>query len=116
MSLLDEIRREQRRAGEDALIRKLEHLGLYQQPIRTENQPICQKCGQTLFAETREEVERLSKDAARYRFLRDSKNAYPLFFIAQRDPNNVVVQFTGELADINIDEMMLTHNSGLIDK
>ena len=45
-------------------------------------------------------------DAARYRWLRDSKNAYPLFFIAQRDQNNVVVQFTGELADMNIDEMM----------
>ena len=45
-------------------------------------------------------------DAARYRWLRDSKNSYPLFFIAQRDQNNVVVQFTGELADMNIDEMM----------
>lgn len=51
-----------------------------------------------------------SKDAARYRWLRDSKNAYPLFFIAQRDPNNVVVQFTGELADMNIDEMMEAAN------
>ncbi|MHB1188552.1 hypothetical protein [Thiobacillus sp.] len=53
-----------------------------------------------------EEMEALRKDAMRYRFLRDSPNAYPLFFIAQRDPNNVVVQFTGELADMNIDEMM----------
>ena len=49
-------------------------------------------------------------DAARYRFLRDSKNAYPMFFIAQRDQNNVVVQFTGELADMNIDEMMKMEN------
>jgi len=43
------------------------------------------------------------KDAGRYRWLRDSKNAYPLFFIAQRDPHNIVVQFSGELADMNID-------------
>lgn len=61
-------------------------------------------------AEAKEEVEMLRKDAARYRWLRDSKNAYPLFFIAQRDPNNVVVQFTGDLADMNIDEMMKTPN------
>ena len=52
------------------------------------------------------ELSRLERDAARYRFLRDSPNAYPLFFIAQRDPHNVVVQFAGELADMNIDEMM----------
>lgn len=56
-----------------------------------------------------EEMEALRKDAMRYRFLRDSTNAYPLFFIAQRDPHNVVVQFTGELADMNIDEMMLAN-------
>lgn len=62
-------------------------------------------------AEAKEEIEKLRKDAARYRWLRDSKNAYPIFFIAQRDPNNVVVQFTGELADANIDEMMKTHNA-----
>lgn len=49
----------------------------------------------------------LLADAARYRWLRDSKNAYPLFFIAQRDPNNIVVQFTGELVDMNIDAMMM---------
>lgn len=53
-----------------------------------------------------EEMEALRKDAMRYRFLRDSQNAYPLFFIAQRDPHNVVVQFTGELADMNIDELI----------
>ena len=46
------------------------------------------------------------KDAARYRWLRDSPNAYPLFFIAQRDPNNIVVQFNGDLADMNIDTVM----------
>ena len=53
-------------------------------------------------------------DAARYRWLRDNKNAYPLFFIAQRDPNNIVVQFTGELVDMNIDAMMMPNdpNSG----
>lgn len=48
-------------------------------------------------------AEALAKDAARYRWLRDSKNDYPLFFIAQRDPNNIVIQFRGELADMNID-------------
>jgi len=48
-------------------------------------------------------AEGLAKDARRYRFLRDNENAYPLFFISQRDPNNVVVQFKGELADMNID-------------
>ena len=57
-------------------------------------------------AEAKEEIESLRKDAARYRWLRDSKNVYPLFFIAQRDPNNFVVQFAGELADANIDEMI----------
>lgn len=61
-------------------------------------------------AEAKEEMERLRADAMRYRFLRDSNNAYPLFFIAQRDPNNVVVQFTGEMADMNIDKMMETPN------
>ena len=56
-------------------------------------------------------VDAYKKDAARYRWLRDNKNAYPLFFIAQRDQNNVVVQFTGDLADMNIDEMMKTPNA-----
>jgi len=53
-----------------------------------------------------EEMEQLRKDAMRYRFLRDNKNTYPLFFIAQRDPHGIVVQFTGDLADMNIDEMI----------
>ena len=51
-------------------------------------------------------LRELQRDAARYRWLRDNKNAYPLFFIAQRSPQNIVVQFTGALADANIDEMM----------
>ena len=51
-------------------------------------------------------LSELRRDAARYRWLRDSKNAYPLFFIAQRSPKNIVVQFTGALADANIEEMM----------
>lgn len=57
------------------------------------------------------ELAELRKDAARYRWLRDNKNSYPLFFIAQRDPNNTVVQFTGELADMNIDALMKTPNA-----
>ena len=78
----------------------------------------CQKCEDANDpVKLRAEIDALRKrnaknedDAARYRWLRDSKNAYPLFFIAQRDPNNIVVQFTGELADMNIDEMMKTPN------
>lgn len=54
-----------------------------------------------------DELESLRKDAMRYRFLRESRNAYPLCFIAQRDPHNVVVQFTGELADATIDALMV---------
>lgn len=79
----------------------------------------CQKCEDANDpVKLRAEIDALRKrnaknkdDAARYRWLRDSKNAYPLFFIAQRDPNNIVVQFTGELADMNIDEMMKTPNA-----
>jgi hypothetical protein len=49
----------------------------------------------------------LERDALRYRALRDSKNSYPLFFIAQRDHStNIVAQFAGEIADMNIDEMI----------
>ena len=66
--------------------------------------------GITCRDETIKQLERvnaeLRRDAARYRWLRDNKNAYPLFFIAQRSPQNIVVQFTGALADANIDEMM----------
>lgn len=72
---------------------------------------------ETEIADLRDDVKRLmqtvseceeralenQEDAGRYRWLRDSKNAYPLFFIAQRDPHNIVVQFSGELADMNID-------------
>lgn len=54
-----------------------------------------------------DEYAALKRDAARYRFLRDSANAYPLCFIAQRAaPPNVVVQFTGNTADANIDALM----------
>ena len=56
--------------------------------------------------ELRAKLAAEEKDAARYRWLRDSPNAYPLFFIAQRDPNNIVVQFKGDLADMNIDTVM----------
>lgn len=51
------------------------------------------------------EIARLRENADRYQFLRDSDNAYPLFFIVQRDPHGIVVQFRGQLADANIDEM-----------
>ena len=53
-----------------------------------------------------EEVVELRKDAERYRWLRNNDNAYPLFFIAQRSPQNIVVQFTGQFADQNIDAAM----------
>ena len=58
------------------------------------------------FEQLERELAQAKKDAERYRWLRDSDNAYPLFFIAQRDPNNIVVQFRGDLADANIDAMM----------
>lgn len=50
------------------------------------------------------------RDGLRYKFLRDSENAFPLCFIAQRAaPPNIVVQFTGEAADRHIDAMMGGH-------
>ena len=53
------------------------------------------------------EYEALRKDAERYRFLRDSGNAFPLCFISQRvHDGRVVVQFQGETADRNIDALM----------
>lgn len=48
MSLLDKIRRDQIRAGENAVIRNLERLGLHQQTTRTESKPTCPECGHGL--------------------------------------------------------------------
>lgn len=50
--------------------------------------------------------ESWQQEAKRYRWLRDSDNAFPLFFIAQRAPHGIVVQFRGDLADANIDAML----------
>ena len=64
-----------------------------------------------------EKLEAAERDAERYRWLRNSPNAYPLFFIAQREPGGIVVQFRGELADMNIDEMIASSSrSGGDDK
>ncbi len=52
------------------------------------------------------ELVKLRRDAARYRFLRDSGNEYPLLFVAQRSPVNTIVQFRGDDLERILDAAM----------